>query len=161
MNTDYKHIDNILNKYFDGLTSLQEEAELRRYFHSGKVAAAHEPYKALFQYINQAQQAGNPQPIQIPQPKRNRRFYYAASVALLMGLGLVWLLQNNHKTSIHLNDASAHIQISNQNLKKKKEAEKELKKFTHNVSQGLDKTDALSIFGQTTKKVFNLKTKQK
>ena len=161
MNTDYKYIDNILNKYFDGLTNLQEEAELRRYFHSGQISTAHEPYKALFQYLSQAQQAGNPKPIQIPQPKRSRRFYYAASVALLMGLGLVWLLQNNHKTSIHLNDASATIQMSNQNPKKKKEAQKELKKFTRNVSEGLNKTGALSIFGQTTKKVFNLKTKEK
>ena len=161
MNTDYKHIDNILNKYFDGLTNLQEEAELRRYFHSDQVAAAHEPYKVLFQYINQVQQTGNPKPIQIPQPKHNRRFYYAASVALFLGLGLVWLLQNNHKNDINLSGASTHIQISNKNSKKKKDAEKELKKFTRNVSQGLDKTGALSIFGQTTKKVFNLKTKEK
>ena len=161
MNTDYKHIDNILNKYFEGLTNLQEEAELHRYFRSGQVAAAHQPYQPLFQYINQAQQVSNPKPIQMPQAEPNRRFYYAASVALLIGLGLVWLLQNNHKTVINLHGAEAHIHISNQNPQKQKDAEKELKKFTRNVSQGLDKTGALSIFGQTTKKVFNLKTKEK
>ena len=161
MNTDYKNMDQLLNKYFEGLTTLEEETVLRDYFTSGQVSAAHEPYKAMFRYFKQEQQAGNPKNISIPQPKSNRRFYYAASVALFLGLGLVWLLQQNHKGSINLNATAPHIQVNNPNPTKQKEAKKELKKFTRNVSEGLDKTGTLSIFGQTTQKVFNLKKTKK
>lgn len=161
MNTDYKNIDQLLNKYFEGLTSLEEETVLQNYFASDQVDAAHAPYKALFLYFKQAQQTGNPQNISIPQPKSNRRFYYAASVALFLGLGLVWLLQQNHKGGINPNDTASHIQVNNPNPAKQKEAKKEIKKFTRNVSEGLDKTATLSIFGQTTQKVFNLKKTKK
>ncbi len=162
MNTDYKNIDELLNKYFEGLTDLEEEALLQDYFASGEIAAAHEPYKPLFRYFRQERQSRNPQKIVIPQTKTNRnRFYVAASVAILIGIGLVWLLQQNHKNGLNLNGTATHIQVNNTNPEKQKEAEKELKKFTRNVSEGLDKTGTLSVFGQATQKVFNLKTDKK
>ncbi len=161
MNTDYKNIDKLLNKYFEGLTGLEEEALLRDYFASEDVAPAHEPYKALFGYFNRERQIRNPQRFTLPKAGISRRFYMAASVALFIGLGLVWLLQQNHHQGFDLNGTATHIQISNPNPEKQKEAGKELKKFTRNVSEGLDKTGTLSLFGQTTQKVFNLKTTKK
>ena len=161
MNTDYKNINQLLNKYFDGLTGLEEEAILRDYFASNKIDAIHEPYKALFRYFIHEQQTGNPKNISLPQTKSNRRFYYAASIAMFLGLGLVWLLQHNHKTGINLNGTATRIQVSNPNPEKQKEAQKELRKFTRNVSEGFNKTGSLSIFGQTTQKVFNLKNSKK
>ncbi len=162
MNTDYHNIDKILDKYFEGSTGLEEEALLRDYFASGQIDARHQVYKDLFRYFKQAQQINNPQNITIPQTKsKSRRYYFAASVALLIGLGLVWLLQQNQNNNNLITNKATHIQVSNPNPEKKKEAQKELKKFTRNVSQGLDKTGTLSLFGQTTQKVFNLKNSKK
>jgi len=161
MNTDYKNIDNILNKYFEGMTSLQEEKLLRNYFASGQVAPAHEAYRALFQYTAEAHQQTTPVPFKIQVQPKSYRFYYAASVALLIGLSLVWFLQSDKKTNLNMTDAATHIQVSNNNKQKKKEAEKELKKFTKNVQKGLDNAGALSIFGSTTKKVFKIKNQTK
>ncbi len=161
MNTDYKNIDRLLDKYFEGLTGLEEEAILRDYFASENVSAAHKPYKALFQYFNHERQTRNPQSFHIPQSKTNRRFYFAASIALLIGLGLIWVLQHNHHNTFNLNETATHVQVSNPDPEKQKEAGKELKKFTRNVSEGLDKTGTLSIFGKATQKVFNLKTTKK
>ncbi len=161
MNLDYKNIDNILNKYFEGLTSLEEEQSLRRYFTSENIAAAHKPYKALFQYFENDKTVTNPKVIRLKDKPKTYKMYYAASVALLIGLGLVWLLQSDLKNKLNFQDSSATIQISNPNPQMKKDAEKEIKKFAQNIDQGLKKTGALSIFGSTTKKVFNLNPTKK
>jgi hypothetical protein len=41
-------MNDLLNKYWEGNTSLKEEHELREYFTSGKVAPGHEMYTDLF-----------------------------------------------------------------------------------------------------------------
>lgn len=43
-----ERINELLEKYFRGKTSLTEEKTLKEYFASGNVAAEHEPYRALF-----------------------------------------------------------------------------------------------------------------
>ncbi|HFA48611.1 MAG TPA: hypothetical protein ENJ95_06270 [Bacteroidetes bacterium] len=42
---------NLIEKYFDGKTSLQEEAELRAYFNSDQVEESLQQYQPLFQYF--------------------------------------------------------------------------------------------------------------
>lgn len=48
---------NLIEKYFDGETSLQEEAELRRYFNSGEVDESLKMYQPLFQHFEKTQQS--------------------------------------------------------------------------------------------------------
>lgn len=47
-----ERIDNILNKYWDAETSVQEEDLLRSYFASGEVAPEHKDVAELFAYQN-------------------------------------------------------------------------------------------------------------
>lgn len=49
MNTDYKYIEQLLERYWQCETSLQEEAELRSFF-AGEVPSHLLPYKELFVY---------------------------------------------------------------------------------------------------------------
>jgi hypothetical protein len=42
-------INDLLEKYFAGVTSLQEEQELKKYFAKGNVATEHELYRSLFE----------------------------------------------------------------------------------------------------------------
>ena len=156
---DYKNIDNILNKYFEGLTTLAEEKALRHYFSSDKVKEAHEMYRPMFTYFTTAQNVTNPLPVRLNDKGRNFRLYYAATAAIIIGLGLFGLLQLDFKPN-H-NQVATQIKMSNNNPEKKKEAVKEIKKFSKNLSEGLEKTGALSIFGTTTKKVFNIKNNKK
>ena len=44
-------IRSLIEKYFDGTTSLQEEQVLRNYFQSETVDAEFESYKSIFQYF--------------------------------------------------------------------------------------------------------------
>ena len=46
-----KGIDNILDKYWNGESTLQEEAQLRAYFNSDEVAEEHRELSPLFQYF--------------------------------------------------------------------------------------------------------------
>ena len=157
---DFNKIDKTLDKYFEGLTSLEEEKLLKKYFASGEVQQAHQPYKAMFDYYEQAKHVTNPLPVRLHENRRNYKKYYAGAAALLIGLGLFSLLiKSFDKPANQL--STGHIQVSNDNPEKKKEAAKELKKFAENVNDGIEKTGALSIFGKTTKKVFNLKNEEK
>ena len=48
-----KNIDHILEKYFEGETSLDEEKLLRQYFQSNRVEAKHLIYAPIFGYMAQ------------------------------------------------------------------------------------------------------------
>jgi len=156
---DYKNIDNILNKYFEGLTTLEEEKVLRQYFSSDKVQEAHEMYRPMFQYFATAKNVTNPLPVRLNYKQKTNRFYYAVTAAIVVGLGLFGLLQLDFKPN--KNQTAANIQMSDSSPEKKKEAVKEIKKFSKNLTEGLEKTGALSVFGTTTKKVFNIKNNKK
>ncbi|MCB9051863.1 MAG: pyruvate ferredoxin oxidoreductase [Lewinellaceae bacterium] len=50
---DYKVMEQLLDKYFEGETSLQEEGRLREYFQRPEVPEALQPYQPLFQHLEQ------------------------------------------------------------------------------------------------------------
>ncbi len=52
---DYKNINNLLEKYWEGESSLQEEETLRQYFNNGNVAPELEQYQSLFQFFKEEQ----------------------------------------------------------------------------------------------------------
>ncbi|MCH2082455.1 MAG: hypothetical protein MK226_08695 [Saprospiraceae bacterium] len=47
---DYKHIETLVDKYFEGETSLQEETQLKDYFTKEHIHPSLEMYQGLFQY---------------------------------------------------------------------------------------------------------------
>lgn len=82
------NMDRLVEKYLEGNTTLKEEALLRHYFSSDKVASHLELYKPLFQYFS-AQQTT--QKAKLPRLKTNisKRLWYssiAAAVVLFVGL---------------------------------------------------------------------------
>ena len=52
---DYKNINHLLEKYWEGETSLQEEETLRQYFNNGSVAPEFRQFAPLFQYLKEEQ----------------------------------------------------------------------------------------------------------
>lgn len=50
---DYKYIEQLLERYWDGRTTLEEEAILKAFFSQDSVPAGLAPYKALFAYANE------------------------------------------------------------------------------------------------------------
>lgn len=52
---EYKNINHLLEKYWEGKTSLQEEETLQQYFNNGNVTPQLEQYQSLFQYFKEEQ----------------------------------------------------------------------------------------------------------
>lgn len=55
---NHEIITELLNKYFEGDTSLEEEAQLKEYFNSAEVHPSLRIYQPLFQFFEQEQQIG-------------------------------------------------------------------------------------------------------
>lgn len=90
-----KDIDNILEKYFEGETSLEEERLLKSYFQSKDIASEHLIYAPIFQHLSNEQTEIAEQ----PKPKAKKRLplwlSVAACAAILIGIFLVALPQWN------------------------------------------------------------------
>ena len=80
-------IETILEKYFQGETSVLEEKELKNYFSSSDVAQHLEQYKPLFGYFSKAKEQEFKQTIPLQAKKRNVAWLsIAASVVVLLGI---------------------------------------------------------------------------
>lgn len=93
MNT-IQHIENLIEKYFQGETSIAEERELKTYFSKTDIAPHLKSYRSMFGYLNEAQQIKYPDQQTVakivPMHKStNRVWQIAAAIALLLS---VWFL---------------------------------------------------------------------
>ena len=85
-------IEDLLEKYFQGETSIAEENELRNYFSSSNVAQHLEQYKPIFGYFSLAKEHQFTREIPLlPRPRDKKRnvawISIAASVVVLLGIG--------------------------------------------------------------------------
>lgn len=103
---DYNHISELLNRYFEGETSLNEERQLRRYFTEGPVAPQHLPYQDLFGFFATKKQTGfegaleeklpsKPEPGQKTRRLRILPVFWRAAAIVAIGLSAWWLYPDN------------------------------------------------------------------
>ncbi|HMQ49940.1 MAG TPA: hypothetical protein PKA00_21065 [Saprospiraceae bacterium] len=110
---DNKRINTLIDRYFEGETSLQEEAQLRRYFSQDEVPAELEKYQTLFQYFSGEAQAelgqdfderlfqqiealDKKQPISAQAKIRSLHFYLVRVAAVVvLALGVWWTVQHH------------------------------------------------------------------
>lgn len=92
----------LLERYFAGETTLEEERSLRAYFRAGDLHPDHEPYRDLFAYWTVAAQVQPPTPrLVVPTRSKPRRrqpvlrwMTAAAAAALLLLAGNLWFNDN-------------------------------------------------------------------
>ncbi|HEU4497260.1 MAG TPA: hypothetical protein VFR70_09435 [Flavobacterium sp.] len=80
-------IENLIEKYFEGETSIAEENELKVYFSSSDVAQHLEHYKAMFGYFSSAKEQKSER--QLPPPSKRLKAAWlsvAASIVILLGM---------------------------------------------------------------------------
>jgi len=88
--------DLLIEKYFQGETSIAEEKELRDYFSGLNVAQHLEQYRPLFGYFSQAKEQKFKQKIPLQSNKRKVAWLsIAASVVVLLSIGTYAYLNNN------------------------------------------------------------------
>jgi len=91
-------IEQLVEKYFEGETSIAEENELKVYFSSSDVAQHLKQYQSIFGYFNQAK--AEQFKVKIPLHSKKRSLTWlsiAASVVVLFGVG-TFMYMNSTET---------------------------------------------------------------
>lgn len=89
-------VELLLDRYFEGETTLVEESQLRAYFAGDAVAPHLEEYVVMFGAFSKAQKETYDHPIVLPASKSSRYKYIAgAAAAVLLGFTL-W----THQTAV-------------------------------------------------------------
>jgi hypothetical protein len=82
-------IEILLEKYFEGASSIAEEIELRNYFSSTDVAPHLEHYKAIFGYLISASTEKLESGIHLESKNRKKVWLpIAASIVVMLGVGM-------------------------------------------------------------------------
>ena len=94
---EFNKIEDLLEKYFQGETSIAEENQLKEYFSSSNVAQHLEQYKPMFGYFSQVKQQKSTQEIPLKAKKRNVAWLsIAASIVVLLGIGTYFFVSEKN-----------------------------------------------------------------
>lgn len=139
---DCKNIKALLDKYWEGETSLEEEQVLRRYFNEEQVAKDLEAFRPLFLYLKQEKQQSSTQSFeQLVQPT-NVRFLWLKTAIAVASIVLVLLLgglvyQENNRPAHKL--AAENTALAKDTYKDPEQAYQEAKAALLLISKGLNK----------------------
>ncbi|TRX39238.1 hypothetical protein [Flavobacterium restrictum] len=93
---EHTKIERLLEKYFQGETSIAQEKELTNYFSGSDVAQHLEQYKPLFGYFSLAKEQTISREIQLKTKKSSFAWLsIAASVVVLLGVGMYVYTSSN------------------------------------------------------------------
>ena len=98
-----KEVQALLNKYFAGETSLQEEQTLKAYFNSDAVDLSLKSYQPLFQFFKKEKEIESSKLFVVPKSKevmpsglrflRGNLIWQAAAATLVIGVGSFFMLK--------------------------------------------------------------------
>jgi hypothetical protein len=145
----FDKIEMLLDKYFQGTTSIDEERELNSYFSSGNVEPHLEKYKGIFVFFDQSKQQKYTKKI----PKFTKKhkvmwFSIAASIAALLSF-IVFLFINH-------NNISNQDQLGTYTSPERafEETQKALALLSIHVSAGIKSVNYVQEYENTKNKVF-------
>lgn len=150
---DLQKIEQMLDAYFEGETSVAEEKILQEYFKLDEVAPHLEVYRDMFVYFAQAKTEKSESKIKSLQPKnsgvlKNMKQWYSIAALLVVALGVTFFLQNNSSTITDSERLEAEIAFV-----KTKEA---LNFFSQHFNAGAQNLSVLNEFGDSTHKIFKI-----
>lgn len=149
---EFNKIEDLLEKYFQGETSIAEEKELKNYFSSPNVAQHLEQYKPMFGYFSQVKEQKSTQTIPLKTKKRNVAWLsVAASVVVLLGVGTYFYVSEK-------NAAPAVAQTELGTYDDPEEAlaatQKALALLSSNVNVGIESVQYIKEYEQSKNKIF-------
>lgn len=142
-------MDILIEKYFQGETSIAEEKELRSYFSSQDVAPHLEQYKAMFGYFTEAKKQEFAQ--EIPQHTKKRKVQWlsvAASVVVLLGMVTFYVMNTNQTVT------QEELGTYDDPEKALRETQKALALLSSNVNIGMESVRYVQEYETAKDKVF-------
>ena len=146
-------IELLLDKYFEGQTSIAEEKELTNYFSASDVAQHLEQYKPLFGYFEQAKAQKLAPEISLnitqKEKKGNKNWIVvAASVVVLAGLS-TFIYNTNRVTKVNQDLGS----FNNPEIAFK-ETQKALQLLSQNVNVGIESVSYINEYEKSKNLIF-------
>ena len=148
-------IEQLLEKYFQGETSIAEEKELTNYFSSLNVAQHLEQYQPLFGYFSFAGQQTSEQkipelPKRIIQKQKTAWWSVAASIVVLLGIG-IYVYTDHDPKSI----ASSQLGTFNTPEEAFTATQGALALLSGHVNTGIESVQVIQEYDKSKEKVFN------
>lgn len=146
---EFNKIDALLEKYFIGETSIDEENELKDYFFSANVAPHLEQYKPLFGYFAETKEEKLAKNVSLSSKKSKMAWLsIAASIAVLIGVGTYTYfsageVKENSELGTYDNPEEAF-----------EATQKALAMLSNNVNVGVEGVHYLEVYQVTKEKVF-------
>ncbi|CAN1565501.1 hypothetical protein MCETHM1_02883 [Flavobacteriaceae bacterium] len=146
---EFNKIEILLEKYFEGETSIGEEKELKEYFTSSNVAPHLEQYQPLFGYFSLAKEQKFTPEVLLHSIKRKVAWLsIAASVVIMLGIG----------SYVYFN---ANVAMENKDLGSYDDPEealaatqKALAMLSNNVNVGVESVQYIQVYEDTKNKAF-------
>jgi len=90
---NYRYIQELIDGYFEGLTSLEEEKTLREYFRGENVPEEWKMYQPMFQYFDSEKNIEESKSItSLPTRRRTAYLWISAAACMLLLFGLKFAL---------------------------------------------------------------------
>lgn len=140
---DYPAVKKLVDKYWEGKTSLKEEQELHTYFNQENVDVRLKNIQPLFVFFKQEQEKKSERTLHflqaVRQPPQRIWGLAAASIAILITIAC-WLYQQQHHLPLSSNLASQETNVLKKDTyEDPEEAFQRTKKALMRVSKGLNK----------------------
>ena len=145
-------IENILEKYFQGETTIAEENQLKEYFSSSNVAQHLEQYKPMFGYFSQVKQQKTMQEIPLQTKKLNVAWLsIAASAVVLLGIGTFYYVSEETATPVV---AQSELGTYDDPEEALAATQKALALLSNNVNVGIESVQYIQEYEQSKNKIF-------
>lgn len=143
---ELRQIEILLEKYFEGETTLQEEKELKAYFSSSEVAPQLESYTPMFANFQKQKEIQFTKALPL-QPRKQNHVKWIGVAASLVALFGTLLYFNSEKTSDDLGTFSNPEEAF-------RETQKALNMVSVEVNKGVQSIEVLHEYEQTKKTIF-------
>ena len=146
----YKNIEQLLEKYFQGETSIAEEKELKVYFSSSDVAQHLEQYKQVFGYFSVAKEQQFEKTIPIASKKRSNVAWLsvAASVVIMLGVGTFYYFNSSNQ------EVSGKYGTYDDPEIALKETQRALDLISKNVNVGIESVTYINEYDKAKDRIF-------
>lgn len=148
-------IENILEKYFQGETTIAEENQLKEYFSSSNVAQHLEQYKPMFGYFSQVKQQKSTQETPLPKSQNKKQnvawLSIAAAAVVLLSIGTYFYVSEKNTAPVV---AQTELGTYDDPEEALEATQKALALLSSNVNVGIESVQYIKEYEQSKNKIF-------
>jgi hypothetical protein len=147
-------IENLIDKYFEGETSIAEENELKVYFSSSDVAQHLKQFQPIFGYFSQAKEQQFTQEIPLLTKSRDKKqsivmwLSIAASVVVMLGVGTFMYFESNKSEQFVACTPEDNPELALE------QTQKALALVSEHLNTGIESVGYLNEYENTKNKIF-------